>query len=103
MQRSMSTLALLILAVAPVWAQTVAVQALTFPGQVEPMSAPQPDVPPEQRCAVGGRVTNALTGEPLRKATVRLTASRTGGGVVAMGAARASSAWRTGLLHLDRQ
>jgi len=48
------------------------------------MSAPQPTVPPEQRCVLAGRVTNALTGEPLKKVTVRVSPNRGGGGRTGM-------------------
>lgn len=41
------------------------------------VTPPAAKVPPEQRCTLSGTVTNALTGEPVKKANVRLTADQT--------------------------
>ena len=47
---------------------------------IPPVAAQQAaNTPPEQRCVLAGRVTNALTGEPVKKANVRLMRSFTGG------------------------
>src|SRR5581483_4774316 len=40
--------------------------------QGPPLTPPGSTTPPDQKCALQGRVTNAQTGEPLRKANVRL-------------------------------
>ncbi|MBV8897050.1 MAG: carboxypeptidase regulatory-like domain-containing protein [Acidobacteriaceae bacterium] len=45
--------------------------ARTLLGQMQ-LTAPPITSKPEDRCVVAGRVTNELTGEPLRKATVQL-------------------------------
>jgi hypothetical protein len=82
MQRSFSILAFLFVLTASGWPQMIAIPAINLGGQADQVSGPQPNVPPEQRCTVAGRVTNALTGEPLRKVTVHLTVSRSGNGVM---------------------
>ncbi len=43
------------------------------------LTPPASSTPPDQRCVLQGHVTNSLTGEPLKKATVRVT--RRGSGV----------------------
>lgn len=47
-----------------------------------PLSAPASTTPPEKRCIVQGKVTNALTGEPLKKVNVRLIRAGHGEGMV---------------------
>ena len=49
------------------------------PQQGPQLTPPASNTQPEQRCVVQGRVTNALTGEPLKKATVNLARRGTGG------------------------
>ena len=46
---------------------------VVFNGQPSQLTPPPAVSRPEDRCIVSGRVTNALTGEPVRKATLRLT------------------------------
>lgn len=85
MQRFIPAIAFLFALAGSGWPQGTAVTGFSLVGQVPQASAPQPNVPPEQRCVAGGRVTNALTGEPVKKATVRLAPSRgTPDGSVAM-------------------
>ncbi|MBV9760299.1 MAG: carboxypeptidase regulatory-like domain-containing protein [Acidobacteriaceae bacterium] len=57
---------------------------ISFNPQTQQATPPPSNTPPEQRCIVAGRVTNAQTGEPLKKVLLRLdvstgklTASRT--------------------------
>lgn len=90
MRRSGSLVAFLLLASGLASTQIVGIPAISLGGQLDQSPAPQPNVPPEQRCVVGGRVTNSLTGEPVKKATIRFAANRTGGGVVVMGDPRRS-------------
>src|SRR3954469_4776309 len=75
MQRSVSTSVLLLLFAGSQWAQIV-----SAPSAGQGPAPPPSNVRPEERCVVAGRVTNALTGEPLRKATVLLSAGRAGNG-----------------------
>lgn len=66
----------------------VFVLALLFPAlipaqvvvttQAPQLRPPPSNTPPEQKCVVGGRVTNLLTGESLKKATIHLTRSVSG-------------------------
>lgn len=56
--------------------QFLAAQGITSNAQTSQASPPPPSVVPEQLCVVVGRITNALTGEPIKKATVRLNTSR---------------------------
>ncbi|HZS55034.1 MAG TPA: carboxypeptidase-like regulatory domain-containing protein [Bryobacteraceae bacterium] len=51
-------------------------QVMGYPGQVG-LTPPPSNSKPEDRCVLQGRVTNALTGEPLKKAAVRLTRQMT--------------------------
>jgi protocatechuate 3,4-dioxygenase beta subunit len=81
MQRSASVLAFLLLAPGFAWTQMMTMPAISLSGQADQISAPQPNVPPEQRCVVAGRVTNSLTSEPVKKATIRLSANRAEGGM----------------------
>jgi len=83
MQRLGSALAFFSVLAASGWAQGTAVAGFTFGAQAPPTAAPEPTVPPEQRCAVAGRLTNALTGEPVKKAAVRLVANRAGASGIA--------------------
>ncbi|MBV9225482.1 MAG: carboxypeptidase regulatory-like domain-containing protein, partial [Acidobacteriaceae bacterium] len=50
-------------------------------GQLAP---PVSNTPPEKRCVLAGHVTNALTGEPVKKANLSLTVSRPGESGTAM-------------------
>ncbi len=52
---------------------------IIVPRQGVPPSAPPANTPPEQRCVVQGHVVDSQTGEPLKKATVRLARTRVGG------------------------
>lgn len=45
---------------------------VVIPTQGAPMPPSTSNTPPEQRCVVQGRVVDSQTGEPLKKATVRL-------------------------------
>ncbi|MFL6450748.1 MAG: carboxypeptidase regulatory-like domain-containing protein [Bryobacteraceae bacterium] len=85
MRRSVLVLVLLFFAAASGWTQLISAPAIPMDGQAGQVSTPQPTVPFEQRCVAAGRITNALTGEPLRKATVRLSASRGGSGMEGSG------------------
>ena len=69
--------------------ETVCLLALLFPGiisaqivfgssQAPGVTPPASNTPPEQRCVVQGRATNAQTGEPLKKVTIQLTKRATG-------------------------
>ncbi len=56
-------------------------------GQVPGLSPPPSNTPPEQRCVLAGHVSNAQTGEPVRKAAIRLQSRNSGaGGNVGRGA-----------------
>lgn len=43
------------------------------------LTPPSGNTPPEQKCVLEGRVTNAQTGEPVKKAMIRLTRRGSGG------------------------
>ncbi len=47
-------------------------------------SPPPSNTPPDQKCVLAGHVSNAQTGEPVRKATIRVQ-SRNGGGISSAG------------------
>lgn len=49
---------------------------IVFNGQ-GPLTTPPTNSKPEDRCVLQGRVTNAISGEPVKKATLRLTRSIT--------------------------
>ena len=51
-----------------------------FGGAGGQLTPPHSNVPPEQRCKVSGQVTNALTGEPVKRANLRLLAQHSGSG-----------------------
>ncbi len=100
MQRSIWVFAFFSMLAACGWAQNIIpAPAIQLGGQGPAPSTPQPSVPPEQLCVVAGRLTNALTGEPVKKATVRLTANRAGANGTALMATAAGtfSARRPGI------
>lgn len=71
--RSFALIAGLLIAIAVAHAQSA---FFTTTGSMGPqLTAPANNVPPEQRCIVSGQVTNALTGEPVKKVNLRLTAA----------------------------
>lgn len=69
------------------FAPALLVAQISFNPQARQLTPPPSNTPPEQKCIVEGHVTNAQTGEPLKKAMIRLISassspktSRTGGG-----------------------
>ncbi len=74
--------------------KTVSILTLLYPAflfaqigsgsQISQPAAPA-STSPEQRCTLQGRVTNSLTGEPVKKATVRLAPRRVSGAVISAG------------------
>ena len=50
-----------------------------YPGG-DQLTAPPSNTPPEKKCALGGHITNAVSGEPLKKVNIRLIAHGSGQG-----------------------
>ena len=60
-------------------------QAVSFEAQGPQVTPPPGNTPAEQKCVVAGRVSNSLTGEPLKKVNIRLARRTTAGGSAASG------------------
>lgn len=81
MQRFTTTIALLFFISASAFPQVV---GAVIPGEMGQMAAPPSNTPPEQRCVIAGHVNNAMTGEPLKKVSIRLASHRGSNGGGAM-------------------
>src|SRR5438128_2414289 len=62
-----------------------AMAQITFGPTGGQLTPPASNTPPEKRCVIAGHVVNALTGEPVKKAEVRLLSSRAGNNTGTLG------------------